>query len=220
MRLHNVEQGSGDWMMIRCGIPTASEFHKILTPTGKLSAQSEDYGNRLIAERITGKPEEDFGGSKWTDRGKELEPFAVKFYEVQNDVETVAVGFCTNDEGTIGASPDRLVGEDGLLEIKCPAPHTHVEYMTKQEVDKGYWPQIQGQLYVTGRKWVDWMSYHPEMPPVVIRVERDEEYIKKLADCLAAFNTILEEKRKRIISLGYTAPNLNYNRVTGEVYAA
>lgn len=219
MLLHDVQQGTPEWHSLRCGIPTASEFHKILTPTGKLSAQADDYANRLMAERITGKSEDGFDGSKWTDRGKELEPQAVQFYELRNDIETVAVGFCTNDEMTMGASPDRLVGDDGLLEIKCPATHTHIDYMLNQQLDKGYYPQIMGQLLVTGRKWVDWMSYHPEMPPVIIRVGRDEPYIEKLAALLAEFTKKIEEKRSRIVSLGYSAPNLNFNRATGEIYA-
>jgi putative phage-type endonuclease len=198
MILHNVEQGTNEWLKVRLGIPTASEFSKIITPTGKLSAQADKYANRLVAEKMLGYPVDEFKGNYHTNRGKELEPEAVSFYELQRDIETVKVGFLTNDEGTIGASPDRLVGEDGLLEIKCPAPQTHIEYLTTGEVDKDYYPQIQGQLLVSGRKWVDILSYHPELPPAIIRVERDEKYIAGLSDALAQFTNNLAAKLDQI----------------------
>lgn len=203
MLLHNVEQGTIQWQQARLGIPTASGFEKIITPTGKASTQAEAYAEKLLAEHMLGYPVETFGGNGWTDRGKELEPDAVKFYELQKDAETVAVGFCTDDARTMGASPDRLVGDDGLLEIKCPAPQTHMHYLLTGEIDKGYWPQVQGQLLVTGRKWVDWLSYHPELPPVIIRVERDEEYLKKMGELLTGFTENLEKKREILINKGH-----------------
>lgn len=203
MQLHNVEQGSSEWLLVRLGIPTASEFDKIITPTGKASTQCEGYSERLLAEYLLGYPVETFGGNSWTDRGKELEPHAVRFYEGHIEIETVPVGFCTDDAKTMGASPDRLVGDEGLLEIKCPAPQTHVHYLLTGEIDKGYYPQVQGQLLVTGRKWVDWLSYHPEMPPVIIRVERDEEYLNIMAKLLAEFTEKLEKKREKLITLGH-----------------
>lgn len=197
------EQGTMDWLQARIGIPTASGFEKIITPTGKASTQAEAYSEKLLAEYILGYPVETFTGNAHTERGKELEPHAVRFYEVQRDVDTKPVGFCTDDARTIGASPDRLVGDDGLLEIKCPAPQTHVHYLLTGEIDKGYWPQVQGQLLVTGRKWVDWLSYHPEMPPVIIRVERDEAYLATMATLLKEFTEKLEKKREKLISLGH-----------------
>lgn len=203
MQLHNVEQGSAEWLQARLGIPTASEFRKIITPMGKPSAQCEAYSERLLAEYMLGYPVETFGGNTWTDRGKELEPHAVRFYEGQNEVETVPVGFCTDDKRTMGASPDRLVGEDGLLEIKCPAPQTHMHYLLTGEIDNDYIPQVQGQLLVTGRKWVDWVSYHPEMPPVIIRVRRNEKYLETMAQLLAEFTEKLEKKRAQLITQGH-----------------
>lgn len=203
MQLIDCEQGSIEWLQARIGIPTASGFEKIITPTGKASTQAEAYSEKLLAEYILGYPVETFYGNAHTDRGKELEPQAVKFYEVQKDVDTRPVGFCTDDARTMGASPDRLVGEDGLLEIKCPAPQTHVHYLLTGEIDKGYWPQVQGQLLVTGRKWVDWLSYHPEMPPVIIRVERDEEYLATMEKLLKEFTEKLEKKRLTLINKGY-----------------
>jgi hypothetical protein len=198
MIVHDCEQGSEAWHFARMGIPTASEFFKLLTPTGKPSASAKGIAHRLLAELITGKPITDFDGNAHTERGKELEPDAIAFYEMQNGLDTVRVGFVTDDARTMGCSPDCLVGDDGLLEIKCPAPHTHVEYMLNG-LDKGYYPQIQGQLLVTGRKWVDWMSYHPEMEPVIIRVERDEKYLADLSAAITAFTKIMNEGKAKLV---------------------
>jgi hypothetical protein len=191
MIVHNVQQGSTEWLDVRAGIPTASCFDKIVTPKGKASSQAEKYMHKLIAERLMGHPTIEFQGP-WLDRGKELEADAALYYESIRELTCERVGFITNDAGTIGASPDRLVGDDGLLELKIPAEHTHVAYMLTRAVDAEYYPQVQGQLWVTGRKWLDIMSYHPEMPPAIIRVERDEKYIAVLSAAVEAFSLQLE----------------------------
>jgi hypothetical protein len=116
----------------------------------------------------------------------------VSYYEGIRDVDTQRIGFVTNDARTIGASPDRFVGEDGLLEIKVPAEHTHVAYLLTRAVDVEYYPQVQGQLWVTGRAWSDILSYHPELPPALIRVERDDRFIAVLAAAVGAFSELLE----------------------------
>lgn len=192
MQIHNVEQGSDEWHAVRLGIPTASEFAKILTPTGKLSAQAEAYANKLVAEKLAGKRLESFEGNDWTERGNELEAAAVSYYEVLTDSTTEKVGFVT--AGECGCSPDRLVGDDGLLEIKCPAPHTHVHYMLTGKIEQKYTPQVQGQLMITGRKWCDLLSYHPDLPPVLIRIERDEDYIEALRGAIKELNKDIAEK--------------------------
>lgn len=180
MIIHDLEQGSPEWFAVRLGIPTASYFDKLITPTGKESTQAETYENKLVAELLTGKPVDDFEGNEYTRQGNEREPDAAAFYALQRDIDPIKVGFVTDDNRTYGCSPDRLIGDDGLLEIKCPAAHTHVKYMLDRNIDRKYYPQIQGQLLVTGRKWVDIISYHPEMQPVIIRVERDEIFLKDL----------------------------------------
>lgn len=187
---HNVKQGSEEWFKVRAGIPTASNFGKIITPTGKISTQCRPYASFLLAERILGKPLDKFQDAKpyWMERGNELECDAASMYEFMHDTKTVKAGFCTNDGMTAGCSPDRFVGDDGLLEIKCPAPWTHVENLVAEEIDKDYIPQVQGQLYITGRKWCDWFSYYPEITPSVIRVYRDEDYIARLHEAIAGFN--------------------------------
>lgn len=186
MILHDCKQRSDEWFRLRLGIPTASEFHRILTPGGKLSAQADEYLHWLLAEWMVGEPLER-PESQWMQRGELLEPEAVKAYELETDRETQRVGFVTTDTGMIGCSPDRLIGADGLLEIKCPAPQTHVGYMLTRTIPKDYWTQIQGQLYVCERGWAEMISYCPGLPNVIVQVQRNEEFISKLTEALVQF---------------------------------
>lgn len=191
MIVHNCEQGSSEWLRMRAGIPTASAFHLIVTKSGEPSTSVKKYMNTLLAERMMARPIDEHV-SMWMQRGKDLEAAAVAYYEGQRNLDTVPVGFITNDAGTIGASPDRLVGVDGLVEIKVPAPHTHVNYLLRATVDDKYRPQAQGQLWIAEKRWVDLCSYHPEMPKALVRIERDEAFIKTLAKQVTAFSLELE----------------------------
>ena len=203
MKVYNYEQGSDDWFKVRLGIPTASEFDKILTGTGKSSTQVNAYINKLLAEVITGKPVNTFQKTEAMERGNELEQEAADYYSMLRDVDLQTIGFCTDDAGLYGCSPDRLVGDEGLLEIKCPLAHTHVEYLLSGKMDTGYIPQVQGQLLVTGRKWCDFMSYHPDMPPLIVRVERDEQYISDLQQELNSVAKKIADKKAELISKGF-----------------
>lgn len=199
----NHAQGSPEWFAARAGLFTASNFGKVISPTGLKSKQVDAYTSELLAEIMVGGSVNVFEGNAYTDRGNELEPKAADVYAFIHDIEPVECGFTIADEGFYGASPDRLLGEDGLLEIKCPAPHTHIANLLANKVDSKYTPQLQGQLLCTGRKWVDWMSYHPELPPVIIRVERDEDFIIKLKRYLKEGKELLEEKKNQLKQLGY-----------------
>lgn len=202
MKLYHCIQGTQEWLHLRSGIPTASCFDMILTPGGKVSTQAEKYLHRLIAERMMGHPIVE-AVSRWMDRGSEMEAQAVAYYEFLRDLKTEKIGFITNNAGTIGASPDRLVGDDGLLEIKCPSEAVHVSYLLKKAVDSAYYPQVQGQLWISGRKWLDIMSYHPEMPEALIRVERDDDYIGKLSGLVETFSLELERQTDELKKLGW-----------------
>ena len=196
MRISNFEQGSQEWLQSRLGKPTASNFGKLITPTGKPSSSAEGYINELIAQRITGEIPE-FYKSEAMERGNELEPHAKATYELTRDVEVVEVGLCLHDEFDCGASPDGLVGDDGGLEIKCPLPHNHVAYLRAGDVPSKYIPQIQGCMWITGREWWDFMSYHPSMEDLIVRVYRDEAYIKKLADMVIRAVAQIEIESKK-----------------------
>ena len=195
--LHDCDQHSEAWDRLRLGIPTSSNFLKIITPLGRPSDQHEKYAYHLIAERLLDRSVNTYT-SEWMERGSMLESDAVEFYEMVKETKTERIGFITNDEKTIGCSPDRLIGEDGLLEIKVPAPQTQVEYLLTGKVDKKYWPQLQGQLFVSERKWVDICAYHPELPPSIIRVERDDVFIACLEKLLADFNDFISTVMEKI----------------------
>lgn len=185
---YRVEQRSAVWFYLKLGKPSASEFHRIVTPTGKNSTQAEDYSHRLLAELMLGRPLNEDVQTDWMARGTELEDGAVEAYEFQTGLTTSLGGFCTDDEGQYGCSPDRLVGDDGVLEMKCPAPNTQVRYLDDPgSLMQEKKPQVQGLLLVTGRAWCDLVSFHPELPTVIRRVKRDERYIDTLRVGLAAF---------------------------------
>lgn len=201
MRVHEVEQRSDEWFALRLGIPTASSFDKMITPTGKASTQADTYMHTLLAEWLTGRP----GGMEptpWMSRGVEIEPEARFYYEMAADVDVRTVGLITRDDGLVGCSPDGLVGEDGLLEIKVPAPGTHVEYLLAGEMPGKYRAQVQGQLYLAERVWADFLSYSPQMKPLLLRVERDEAYIATLAGLLDRFIARMCEKREKLRRIG------------------
>lgn len=195
MIVHNMGQYSPEWWAARLGIPTASRFDEILTPTGKLSTQADKYMMELLAEWLSGGPNPQFE-TEWMRRGTELEPEARKYYAFATDAEIVQVGFITRDDGMVGASPDALVNSDGLSEIKCPAPHTHVGYLLGAKLATQYIPQVQGQLWIAEREWCDWISYHPTMPPCIVRVNRDDGYIKALASAVDEFLGKMLAKRE------------------------
>lgn len=204
MIVYDCIQGTTEWLALRAGIPTASNFSKIVTPkTRKPSSQATMYMYTLLAERIMGHPCEEAGRSPWMERGKLLEERAAAYYEMLTDTPTGVVGFVSNDTKTIGASPDRLVGSDGLLEIKCPRESTHVAYLLDRQVDADYYPQAQGQLWISERDWVDVLAYHPELPPALIRVERDEKFIALLAEMVGAFSCDLEAKAALLCDRGW-----------------
>lgn len=201
MRIIQCEQGSQEWINARLGVPTASQFAKILTPkTRTLSAQSDAYMHELVAEWICGYQVMD-DTTLFMDRGKQLEPEAVKFYELQKECDTEAVGFVLGNGERYGASPDRLVEGGGLLEVKCPMPATHVKYLLTGDMGE-YNCQIQGQLLVCEREWCDRISYHPDMPPLLVRVRRDDLFIKSLETALDQFCDKLAFAKEQAKAIG------------------
>lgn len=200
MRILVHEQGSPEWLMSRLGCPSGSGFSKLITATGKSSTQSEGYVNELIAEKVIGEIPEN-NPNEWMQRGTELEPDARAFYEFEADVTVDEVGFCMHDVYECGVSPDGLVGDAGGLEIKCPKPSTHIKYLRSYELPSEYKAQVMGCLWITEREWWDFLSYHPSLPPMLIRVSRDEEYIQALEkEVIKACETI-ERMTQKIRSM-------------------
>jgi hypothetical protein len=180
-----VAQGSDEWKKLRLGIPTASSFDEILTSKGEPSKQATAYVYRLAGERISGQGEEGYSNAAML-RGIELEPEAIGAYELIKNVTVERVGFCYED-GLFGCSPDGFVGEDGMIQIKCPEMATHMGYLIEKKLPTKYFQQVQGELYVTNRKWSDFISYYPGLPTLIVRVERDEQFINLLHQALKKF---------------------------------
>ena len=197
----DVEQGSSQWLEARLGIPTASQFHRIITrKTLQPSSQAAGYINELLAEWLLGESGDDHK-SQFMERGNDIEDEARRWYEFDRTVTVDRVGFCLTDDRTCGCSPDGLVGEDGGLEIKVLSASNHVGSLLTED-DEQRRCQIQGSLYVTGRQWWDRLYYHPTLPSVVHRMVRDEEFINTLAITMEAFVVALVACRDRLLNQG------------------
>ena len=192
MRVIDHEQGTQEWLQSRLGCPSGSGFDRLITSSGKPSTQADGYINQLIAELLT-KETTEVKVTEWMQRGTDLEPFARNFYElIGNEVQEV--GFCKHDTLECGVSPDGLIGTDGGLEIKCPTPATHIAYLRAGVLPSKYKQQVMGCMWVTGRDWWDFMSYHERMPALIVRVERDDDFITLLAEEVSkAVETIQSE---------------------------
>ena len=180
------EQGSPEWFQIRLGKVTASRFSDVLAKGS--GATRKSYMYQIIAERLSVEVQESFTNAAM-QRGIELEPEAREHYENKNLQAVEQVGFVVHDDWT-GVSPDGFVGDDGLIEIKCPNSTTHIGYIIRNVFPSTYKAQVQGQLWVTGRQWCDFVSYDPRIPQnpmFTVRVERDEEYIKELQTAITIF---------------------------------
>lgn len=191
------EQLSDEWFALRAGIPTASSFDKIFTTKGAKSTQSIAYMNTLLAEWLTGE-KQSIKQSDWMARGIEMEPEARSAYEFITDMEVEEVGLIFKDEDRlVSISPDGLTGDKGL-EIKCPAPGTHVGYLLAQKLPTTYIQQVQGSMYVTGLEQWDFMSFHPDMPPVIITVDRDERLQTAIDEIMQDFIGEMTLKREKL----------------------
>ena len=201
MIIHNVEQGSAEWHALRCGIPTASEFSKILTPKEmKLSSQAPAYMYRLLGEWMTGHTQETIE-TEYMQIGRDLEDRAVKAYCFQKECDVETVGFVTTDCGRFGCSPDRFViGHHGGVEIKThpQAIGVHVQAMVERAMSDAHKAQVQGCLWICEREYWDLVSYTEELPIVIVRVNRDEKYINALIMALAKFSDGMEEMRVKL----------------------
>ncbi|SEH06492.1 lambda exonuclease family protein [Candidatus Venteria ishoeyi] len=203
--LEELEQGTDEWLNARLGIPTASCFKNIFTKsmkptalTGDTASAGKSYLYNLLSQFVSGEPDEPIN-TKWIERGKALEPEAVAFYEFVNDVQVDRVGIGYLDESrNIAASPDGLMVGGGL-EIKCPKLSTHLQYVCEARLPPEYVQQVQGNIWIFDVQWWDFMSYHPESKrQLIIRIKRDDGYIKKLADAVLAFSEKLEQLKKEM----------------------
>ena len=202
----NIIQGSEEWHALRCGRVTASRVADVVAKTKSgWGASRANYAAELIAERLTGEPAERFTNAamQW---GTDHEPDARAAYEFFRDAAVVEIGFVDHPSiAMTGASPDGLVGEDGLVEIKCPNTATHLDTLLSQTVPAKYVTQMLWQMACTGRKWCDFVSFDPRLPEsmsmFVKRVERDDKRIAELETEVAAFLEEISAKIEQLNSL-------------------
>jgi len=195
---NDIEQGTPDWFAIRQGIPTASRFSDVMAkkgPRGGIPKGRQTYLWKLAGEVLTGEPMDSYTNFSM-ERGKEREAEARDLYAMLREVEVEQVGFVRN--GNCGASPDGLVGSDGMFENKDAAPHIQIERLLAGSLPPEHLAQCQGGLMVAEREWIDFMSYCRAMPPLVVRVHRDEDYIKALRADVDEFVAELHELVERI----------------------
>jgi len=198
-----VEQRTEEWFAARLGKVTASRVADLVgkTKTG-YSATRDNYMAQLVVERLTQTKAESYTNAamQW---GTDQEPFARAAYEAAQGVMVEEVGFVPHPSiEWAGASPDGLVGDDGLVEIKCPNTATMIETLLSQKVPGKYFIQMQFQLACTGRKWCDYVSFDPRMPAkaqmFVRRVDRDDEYIAHLEEEIAKFLVEVESQVQKL----------------------
>lgn len=201
-----MEQGSPEWLALRAGKVTASRVADVIasTKTG-WGASRANYMAELIAERLTGEPAPSYSNAamQW---GTEKEPEARDYYEFFADASVEQVAFVHHPSiADSGASPDGLVGADGLVEIKCPNTATHIDTLLGAAGPSKYMTQMQWQMACTGRKWCDFVSYDPRMPDsmriFVSRIIRDDDMIAALEKDVSEFLAEVAEKVAKLTDL-------------------
>lgn len=204
MIIHNLEQGSEAWKQIRVGKITASRFADVLA-NGKAGAPSktrQSYLYELASEIITNQAADSFT-SPAMEHGTLCEPLARIEYEEREGLPVEQIGFVQYND-MIGCSPDGCVGENGLIEIKCPKTSTQIQRVLDGVFPSEYQAQVQGQLWVCDRQWCDFVSFDPRIEGPAqyfkIRVNRDDAYIEKLKNGVELFITDLNKILER---LGY-----------------
>ncbi len=202
MKIHaEFEQNSLEWLAARAGVLTASEFGQILTP--KFEIRKGEMPKTHLARKLAEKWLGPLPGFSTLDMdfGKILEEEARPFYEVQFSEAIQSVAFITNDDGTVGCSPDGLIGEEGGIEIKCPEPTNHIKYLLGGKLPDDYAAQVHGAMFVTGRPWWKFMSYRRNLPPFVITIFQDEEIQEKIGEAVTEFLDQLDMEMKRMIEM-------------------
>ena len=201
-----MDQGSEEWFTIRIGKVTASRVADVIakTKTG-YSATRDNYMAQLVCERLTGQKGESFTNAAM-QHGTDTEPLARAAYEALKDVLVDEVGFVSHPTIEMaGASPDGMVGEDGLIEIKCPNTATHIDTLLSQTVPGKYNTQMQFQMACTGRQWCDFVSFDNRLPEelqlFVMRVPRDEVFIRLIEAEIVQFLAELDDKINKLMKV-------------------
>jgi putative phage-type endonuclease len=201
-----IEQSTDAWFEARIGKVTASRVADVLAKTKSgYSASRDNYMAQLVCERLTKQKAEGFTNAA-IQHGVDTEPLARLSYEVAHNVLVDEVGFIPHPTIEMsGASPDGLVNDDGLIEIKCPNTATHIETLLSESVPTKYYTQMQFQMACTGREWCDFVSFDNRLPPelqlFVKRVSRDETYIRLMEAEIVQFLAELDDKINKLMKV-------------------
>ena len=207
MKIHNVAQGSQEWLDLRAGIPTASEFDCLVSPTGEVrkGGMPKTYVAKKLAEWWQGGPLLEYNTFDM-EQGQILEESAKPNFTVETDLEIKNVGFITTDDGRVGCSPDGLIGDNSGVEIKCPKIETHVRYLLNGGLPKEYIHQVQGSMWVTGCQTWRFYSFRRRLPSLNLVIERDDAFQKAISEALEAFLASFDAGMNRLIEINGGPP--------------
>ena len=200
MKILEMEQYSDEWWNMRCGKPSGSNAKKLVSSTGALSKSMSDYSIELAGDKFAGKSLNSFEGNKWTERGTELEDDARVDYQMRTQQAVTQVGMVTDDLERWLVSPDGLVGENSMVEIKCLSPKVHIKALMYHDktgkTPTDYVSQCQMQMMVAERDSCDLFLYSPDLPSIIIKQTPDpvffEKLEKQLRTCIAERNIALK----------------------------
>lgn len=220
--IYNMEQGSDEWLQARCGVPTSTTISAMLTPTGKIADNqtSRTMIAELAAERLTGRPPEPIW-SKDIERGHLDEPIAREIYAEHTGVEVEEVGFMvtgyiprdgseTDIANDLGYSPDGLVGEHGLIEIKSRRPKLHLQYVLTGQIPFAHMVQMQTGMLVSGRAWCDYISYSGGLPMHIKRVYPDAEMLERILEAATHLEREVKQTMVKFKELTNGMPDTEY----------
>ena len=198
MILVDLEQNSPEWFAEKLGKPSASNASKIITNSGEISKQREGYLYELAGERITGRREEGYQNA-FMQTGNERQDESRNLYELMHECEVQKVGVIYKDEKRrFLCSPDGIIGKSHGLEMKNVIAKTQVKYLLDGKLPSDYFAQVQMSLYVSGFDRWDFFTYVPGMKPFILKVGRDEKYIRALSIELEVFCQQLDEITEKI----------------------
>jgi putative phage-type endonuclease len=193
-----MEQRTDEWLQARVGHITGSRMADVISKIKTGESQTRlNYKTQLVTERLTNQPVQTYFNNAM-QQGIDREPDARMLYELENKMDVEEVGFIKHPTlAWSGVSVDGLIGDKGIIEIKCPLETTHTNTLLKKQAPKKYYPQMQWGMCVTQRSFCDFVSYNPSFPDdlklFVIRVERDDDYIKMLEEEVVKFNEEIEQ---------------------------
>ena len=201
---HDIEQRTPEWDALRAGKLTASMGKKLVTPTGKASTQYKGEIARIIAEHMGLQPPEFIKPTYWMERGVNLEPQAKAWFEIETDLDVEEIGFVSDESGLVGASPDGIIQVPNgscfmpiPLELKCPKPSTHIQYLLEGVMPKDHIAQVHFQIALCAAPYGYFCSYNPDVEPLILRIDRND-YTELMEKGIEAYKAEFTEAMKKI----------------------